>query len=159
MAHARFFFRALGIMGSGMHGVREFSGLLSTRYWFCLTLAPCKLRHTRRVCASDSASHGWERMAMFSSDGAFWFAVRIIIRMGEHCESPKESEGSRRITAPVLPRELTHYRGEPDPFKGDAPNQRVRDSAKEAVDSLFGAENAPQGAPTPPTLQVRRAGP
>lgn len=54
-------------------------------------------------------------------------------------------------------RELTHYRGEPDPFKGDAPNQRVRDSAKEAMDSLFGAENgyAAQGAPTPPTFQVR----
>lgn len=57
----------------------------------------------------------------------------------------------------MAPRDLTHYRGEPDPFKGDAPNQRVRDTAKEAVDSLFGAENgyAPQGAPTPPTLQVR----
>ncbi|KAK9803894.1 hypothetical protein WJX72_002592 [[Myrmecia] bisecta] len=36
-------------------------------------------------------------------------------------------------------RELTHYKGEQDPFKGDVPNQRVRDSAKEALDAMFGA--------------------
>ena len=54
-------------------------------------------------------------------------------------------------------RAMTHYRGEPDPFKGDTPNQRVRDMAKEAVDALFGAENAPQSIPTPPTLSVRES--
>ncbi|GLC64790.1 AP-4 complex accessory subunit Tepsin [Pleodorina starrii] len=36
-----------------------------------------------------------------------------------------------------LVREHTHYKGEPDPFKGDTPNQRVRDAAKEASEALF----------------------
>ena len=43
-------------------------------------------------------------------------------------------------------RELTHYKGEPDPFKGDVPNQKVRDSAKEALDAIFAAT-----AVNPPT--------
>jgi hypothetical protein len=30
-----------------------------------------------------------------------------------------------------------HFRGEPDPFKGDALNQRVRDLAKEVVELLY----------------------
>ncbi len=34
-------------------------------------------------------------------------------------------------------RELTHFKGEQDPFKGDVPNQRVRDLAKEALDAVF----------------------
>lgn len=34
-------------------------------------------------------------------------------------------------------RDLTHYNGEPDPLKGDALNQRVRDAAKEASEALF----------------------
>jgi hypothetical protein len=36
-------------------------------------------------------------------------------------------------------RELTSYKGDPDPFKGDVPNQRVRDAAKEALDAMFAA--------------------
>ncbi|GFR49633.1 hypothetical protein Agub_g11706 [Astrephomene gubernaculifera] len=36
-----------------------------------------------------------------------------------------------------LVRELIHFKGEADPFKGDTPNQRVRDTAKEAADALF----------------------
>eukprot|EP00878_Enallax_costatus_P027289 GHUV01029358.1.p1 GENE.GHUV01029358.1~~GHUV01029358.1.p1 ORF type:complete len:212 (+),score=36.59 GHUV01029358.1:432-1067(+) len=34
-------------------------------------------------------------------------------------------------------RELIHWRGEPDPFKGDVPNARVREFAKEVVEVLF----------------------
>ena len=56
-------------------------------------------------------------------------------------------------------RELTHYKGEPDPLKGDVPNQRVRDAAREALDALFGAENgyAPTSMPAQPQLTVRLA--
>jgi hypothetical protein len=36
-------------------------------------------------------------------------------------------------------RELIHYRGEPDPFKGDVPNARVREFAKEVIEVLFNA--------------------
>ena len=35
--------------------------------------------------------------------------------------------------------ELVHYRGEPDPFKGDVPNARVREFAKEVLEALFNA--------------------
>ncbi len=54
-------------------------------------------------------------------------------------------------------RELTHYKGEPDPLKGDVPNQRVRDMAREALDALFGAENgyAPAAPAAGPQLTVR----
>jgi hypothetical protein len=36
-------------------------------------------------------------------------------------------------------RELIHFRGEPDPFKGDVPNARVREFAKEVVEVMFNA--------------------
>lgn len=47
-----------------------------------------------------------------------------------HCHTP-------------LRRELVHYQGEKDPFKGDALNQRVRDAAKETVDALYLSSAAP----------------
>lgn len=34
-------------------------------------------------------------------------------------------------------RELIHWRGEPDPFKGDVPNARVREFSKDVVEVLF----------------------
>lgn len=37
------------------------------------------------------------------------------------------------------PRDLLTYKGEPDPFKGDVPNARVREFAKEVVEVLFNA--------------------
>jgi hypothetical protein len=40
---------------------------------------------------------------------------------------------------PPPPSELVHYRGEPDPFKGDVPNARVREFAKEVLEVLFNA--------------------
>jgi hypothetical protein len=39
--------------------------------------------------------------------------------------------------SPCLFRELIHWRGEPDPFKGDVPNARVREFAKEVVEVMF----------------------
>ncbi|GIL73671.1 hypothetical protein Vretimale_5445 [Volvox reticuliferus] len=41
-----------------------------------------------------------------------------------------------------LIREHIQFKGEPDPFKGDAPNQRVRDAAKEASEALFNTVTA-----------------
>jgi len=38
---------------------------------------------------------------------------------------------------PACCRELIHWRGEPDPFKGDVPNARVREFAKEVVEVMF----------------------
>jgi hypothetical protein len=32
---------------------------------------------------------------------------------------------------------LIHFRGDPDPFKGDVPNARVREFSKEVVEVLF----------------------
>lgn len=53
-------------------------------------------------------------------------------------------------------RELTHFRGEPDPFKGDVVNQRVRDQAKEALEAIFAASDMSRStAPLP--RQVRSA--
>lgn len=34
---------------------------------------------------------------------------------------------------------MIHWRGEPDPFKGDVPNARVREFAKEVVEVMFNA--------------------
>lgn len=49
-------------------------------------------------------------------------------------------------------RDLQHFKGEQDPFCGDIPNQRVRDSAKEAIEALYSNVAA---APSP-SLGVRR---
>ena len=57
-------------------------------------------------------------------------------------------------------RELTHYRGEPDPFKGGVPSQKVRDMAREAIDALFNDNNYAEQASAPaPSLTVRFDGP
>lgn len=53
-------------------------------------------------------------------------------------------------------RELTHYRGEPDPFKGDVLNQKVRDAAKETLDAIFQATDTNYSTSSAkPTLTVR----
>jgi hypothetical protein len=49
-------------------------------------------------------------------------------------------------------RECAHWRGEPDPFRGDAPNAKVREFAKEAAEALF--DDAPL-----PAAQVSSAAP
>ncbi|CAL8466715.1 g6251 [Coccomyxa elongata] len=62
------------------------------------------------------------------------------LRMIKHICSKGSSDFKRGLQKQAGPvRELTHYKGEPDPFKGDVPNQRVRDSAKEALDAIFAA--------------------
>ncbi|KAK1312124.1 VHS domain-containing protein [Acorus calamus] len=38
-------------------------------------------------------------------------------------------------------RELVHYRGHPDPLKGDAFNKAVRDTAQEAISAIFAIED------------------
>ncbi len=53
-------------------------------------------------------------------------------------------------------RELTHYRGEPDPFKGDVANQRVREQAQEALEAIFAATDVSR-PPAAAPLQARRA--
>ena len=53
-------------------------------------------------------------------------------------------------------RDLTHYRGEPDPFKGDVLNQKVRDAAKETLDAIFQATDTNYSASSSkPTLTVQ----
>lgn len=52
-------------------------------------------------------------------------------------------------------RDLTHYRGEPDPFKGDVLNQKVRDAAKETLDAIFQATDTTYTSTAKPTLTVR----
>lgn len=55
-------------------------------------------------------------------------------------------------------RDLTHYKGEPDPFKGDVLNQKVRDAAKETLDAIFQATDTNyNAASSKPTLTVRAA--
>lgn len=51
----------------------------------------------------------------------------------------RSSQGHDDLFCGFDNRELTSYKGEPDPFKGDVPNQRVRDMAKEALDAMFAA--------------------
>lgn len=42
----------------------------------------------------------------------------------------------------VAVRQLFHYKGQPDPLKGDALNKAVRDTAREAISSIFSEENS-----------------
>ena len=58
--------------------------------------------------------------------------------------------------ANLMFRDLTHYKGEPDPFKGDVLNQKVRDAAKETLDAIFQATDTNyNSASSKPTLTVR----
>lgn len=65
--------------------------------------------------------------------------------------------GLAKNAGPV--RELLHYRGEPDPFKGDVPNQKVREAAKEALDAVFAPTDTTHHiAQTQPAYQARIQG-
>lgn len=44
-------------------------------------------------------------------------------------------------------RGLFHYKGQPDPLKGDAPNKAVRDMAHETVQAMFSTEAPASGGP------------
>lgn len=62
------------------------------------------------------------------------------------------------VSLSCTPRDLVHYRGEPDPFKGDALNERVREAAKEAIELLYNATVQQQSQMPPGNMQVGRAG-
>jgi hypothetical protein len=83
-----------------------------------------------------------------------WLAEARDIASQPH--AAKLRDNASYLPAVLRCRELTHYKGEPDPLKGDVPNQRVRDAAREALDALFGAENgyAPTSTPAQPQLTV-----
>lgn len=53
----------------------------------------------------------------------------------------------------VAVRHLVHYKGHPDPLKGDALNKAVRDTAQETISAIFSAGD---GKPTPADDRNRR---
>ncbi|CAN1190169.1 Protein MODIFIED TRANSPORT TO THE VACUOLE 1 [Linum perenne] len=55
----------------------------------------------------------------------------------------------------VAVRQLLHYRGQPDPLKGDALNKAVRDTAQDAISAIFSEENS---KPAPAQLTKRMEG-
>ncbi|KAK9841847.1 hypothetical protein WJX81_007132 [Elliptochloris bilobata] len=80
------------------------------------------------------------------------------LRLIKHICAKGSSDFKRGLTKQAGPiRELTHYRGEPDPFKGDVMNQRVRDKAKEALEAVFAATDVSRVV-APPPLQNRIQG-
>jgi hypothetical protein len=61
----------------------------------------------------------------------------------------------RRVYCNYICRALVHYKGSPDPFKGDLLNQKVRDTAKEAVEAMFAPTETPSYSQTPSSIQVK----
>ena len=59
-----------------------------------------------------------------------------------------------QLAASAMCRQLSSYRGDPDPFKGDVPNQRVRDAAREALDAIFQAQDMSYQPMQAPKLTV-----
>ncbi|KAA3457239.1 VHS domain-containing protein [Gossypium australe] len=55
-------------------------------------------------------------------------------------------------------RELFHYRGQPNPLKGDALNKAVRDTAHEAISAIFAEENNASKPPPADDLNKRIQG-
>ncbi|MBA0851837.1 hypothetical protein Goshw_027185, partial [Gossypium schwendimanii] len=55
-------------------------------------------------------------------------------------------------------RELFHYRGQPNPLKGDALNKAVRDTAHEAISAIFAEENNASKPPSADDLNKRIQG-
>ena len=52
----------------------------------------------------------------------------------------------------VAVRQLLHYKGQPDPLKGDALNKAVRDMAHEVISAIFSEENKPE-----PTKDINKS--
>lgn len=57
----------------------------------------------------------------------------------------------------IAVRQLIHYRGQPDPLKGDALNKSVRETAQETLSSLFTSDEG-KAAPTESSLGSRIQG-
>ncbi|CAI0423284.1 unnamed protein product [Linum tenue] len=55
----------------------------------------------------------------------------------------------------VAVRQLLHYKGQPDPLKGDALNKSVRDTAQDAISAIFSEENS---KPAPAQISKRMEG-
>ncbi|KAL3140272.1 hypothetical protein ABBQ38_004540 [Trebouxia sp. C0009 RCD-2024] len=81
------------------------------------------------------------------------------LRLIKHVTNKGASEYRRAICKQAKEiRDLTHYRGEPDPFKGDVLNQKVRDAAKETLDAIFQATDTNYSSSAKPTLTNRIQG-
>ncbi|DBA99312.1 hypothetical protein WJX82_003226 [Trebouxia sp. C0006] len=82
------------------------------------------------------------------------------LRLIKHVSNRGSSEYRRAICKQAKEiRELTHYKGDPDPFKGDVLNQKVRDAAKETLDAIFQATDTNYSSnSTKPTLTDRIQG-
>ncbi|KAL0023681.1 hypothetical protein WJX79_000942 [Trebouxia sp. C0005] len=82
------------------------------------------------------------------------------LRLIKHVSNKGASEYRRAICKQAKEiRELTHYKGDPDPFKGDVLNQKVRDAAKETLDAIFQATDTNYSSnSTKPTLTNRIQG-
>lgn len=65
------------------------------------------------------------------------------LRLIKYCVGKSGVEFQREMQRhSVAVRQLVHYRGHPDPLKGDALNKAVRDTAQEAVNAIFSEQNA-----------------
>ncbi|KAA6426541.1 MAG: VHS domain-containing protein [Trebouxia sp. A1-2] len=84
----------------------------------------------------------------------------VALRLIKHVSNKGASEYRRAICKQAKEiRELTHYKGDPDPFKGDVLNQKVRDAAKETLDAIFQATDTNYSSnSTKPTLTNRIQG-
>lgn len=64
------------------------------------------------------------------------------LRLIKYCVGKSGLEFQREMQRhSVAVRQLLHYRGQPDPLKGDALNKAVRDSAQEAIAAIFLEQN------------------
>lgn len=82
------------------------------------------------------------------------------LRLIKHVSNKGASEYRRAICKQAKEiRELTHFKGDPDAFKGDVLNQKVRDAAKETLDAIFQATDTNYSShSTKPTLTNRIQG-
>ena len=96
----------------------------------------CHCQETCTLCATSSwrpvcLSRGSTilRLAM-PCHACSWPGLQLPCRPCQHpCPGAAES-CQLPIASSAMCRQLTSYRGDPDPFKGDVPNQRVRDAAQ-----------------------------
>ncbi|MBA0627419.1 hypothetical protein Godav_004933 [Gossypium davidsonii] len=65
-------------------------------------------------------------------------ALRLIKYVVGRCGVEFRREMQRNS---IAVRQLLHYKGEPDPLKGDALNKAVRDNAQETISAIFAEDN------------------
>lgn len=97
-----------------------------------------KNAQTSPVACHDMAQYLTRRLGSKSNPHIKYKCCKVITKL---CENVPRNQFRRALAqdaqAVSVIKESIHFRGTPDPVRGDEPNQKVRQAAKEALDAVY----------------------